>query len=83
MRLQSRTVTFEDAARYAPGAAAALLVAGDQGDVSGGGLRVTAANGTVIVVRAGQWVVRYAPGDAGVMDDGEFQRFFGESGLAV
>lgn len=83
MTMASVTVTIEDAARYAPGSAAALLVAGDQGDVSGWQLLVTAANGTVISVRAGQWVVRYAPGDVGVMDDGEFRRFFGEQGLAA
>ena len=74
----SRTVTIEDAARYEGEPAAAAAVAGSKADTFEG-LHVTAANGQRIPVCPGQWVVRYAPGDIGVMDDGEYQRWFGEA----
>jgi hypothetical protein len=77
--MTSVTVTAEAAARYdGQEPAPVLAVAGSFADASGPGLRVMAANGTVIPVRPGQWVVQYGPGDCAVMDDGEYRRHFGD-----
>jgi hypothetical protein len=80
----SVAVAVEDKARYDEASPArALAVAGDRADIYGGGLRVQAANETWITVLHGQWVLRYGPGDVGVMDEGEHRRFFGEPGRAA
>jgi hypothetical protein len=79
MSITSLPVTAEDAAQYdGTDPAPVLRVAGAQADVSGPVPIVTAANGKKIPVQAGQWVVRYAPGDIGVMDAGEYRRWFGD-----
>jgi hypothetical protein len=78
MTATSLTVTIEDAARYdAASPARALKVAGDRAAWDGSRLRITAANGKELSPEDGQVVVRYAPGDVGVMDEGEYRRFFG------
>jgi hypothetical protein len=80
MSITSLPVTAEDAARYdGDDPAPVLAVAGEgQAAVFGAVLLVRAANGREILVQAGQWVVRYAPGDIGVMDAGEYRRWFGD-----
>jgi hypothetical protein len=78
MTMTSLPVTAEDARQYdGEDPAPVLAVAGRHADASGPVLRVLAANGKVIPVRPGQWVVRYGPGDVGVMDEGEYERWFG------
>lgn len=75
MAMASKQVTIEDAARYDranPQAAAA--VAGESAEHG----VIRAANGRELRPEHGQWVVRYGPGDVGVMDDGEYRRFFGD-----
>lgn len=72
----SRPVTIEDAVRYDGGNwvdFARVAVTSEPAPP-----RLVLANGRVIEVLPGQWVVRYAPGDVGVMDDGEYRRYFGE-----
>lgn len=54
--------------------AAVLAVAGKNADTSGLHPVITAANGKKIPLEPGQWVVRYAAKDMGIMDDGEYQR---------
>lgn len=74
----SRAVTIEDAAQYdATDPARALEVAGDQARAHSRGYYITAANGKLLRLEHGQQVIRYAPGDVGVMDDGEYERWFG------
>ena len=75
--LTSNVITAEDAARFDEDTAEAAAVAGDRADFTEG-LHVTAANGARLPVYPGQWVVRYAPGDVGVMDAGEYERWFGK-----
>jgi len=76
MPLVSATVTAEDAAPHdGTPDSRARLVAGDAA-LEGEPLRVRAANGLVFDVPAGWWVIRYGPGDAGVMSDGAFRRWF-------
>lgn len=78
MALTSNAVTAEDAAQYdGEDAAPVLAVAGDRVTLLGNALFVTGVNGVVIPVAAEQWVVRYAPGDCGVMDPKEYERWFG------
>jgi hypothetical protein len=79
MSITSLTVTAEDAKQWdGEDLVPVLAVAGGHADTSGPVPVVTAANGTKIPVQAGQWVVRYAPGDVGVMDEGEYRRWFGD-----
>lgn len=73
----SRQVTIEDAARYEDGDALPVARVAGGATFDDEGLHVTGANGQRIPVEPGQWVVRYAAGDVGVMDDGEYQRYFG------
>ena len=74
--LTGNVITAEDAARFDGDADAFIRVAGTLA-VDGEGLHVTGANGKRLPVYPGQWVVRFGPGDVGVMDDGEYQRWFG------
>jgi len=76
--ITSRPVTAEDAARYEDGPAALERVAGNQEGLAWP--RVRFANGRTADMTPGQWVVRYAPGDVGVMDAGEWERYFGGLG---
>lgn len=74
--LVSVQVTAEDAGRHDGTAESrAYVVAGQVPE--NGPLEVRAAKGKIIPVEPGQWVVRFAPGDLGVYDDGEYQRWFG------
>lgn len=73
----SRQVTILDAARYDGDPATVLALAGEQAYASGQALQVRGANGDWMPVRRGQVVVKFGEGDFGVMDDGEYQRWFG------
>lgn len=73
----SRQVTIEDAARYDGDPAAVVALAGDRADAAGPPLIVLAANGAWLPVNRGDVVVKYGPDDLGVMDDGEYRRWFG------
>jgi len=76
--MTSLPVTAEAAAVYVEDdPSAALGVAGDRACCDGRGLVIRAANGKELLPEDGQVVVRYAPGDVGVMDDGEYKRWFG------
>lgn len=68
----------EAAARYDDeDPAAALDAAGDRAHLRGGRLSILARNGKVLPVHPGDWVVRYGPGDVGVMSDGAYRRYSG------
>ena len=80
----SRQVTILDAAWYDEDKPTrAVAVAGERATRHDGRLLVQAANGKWLTVEHGQRVVLYAlatedkPRDVGVMDDGEYQRWFG------
>lgn len=70
----SRQVTIEDAARYEDGPAAVARVTGNTGFAFP---RVQFKNGRVTDMIPGQVAVRFGPGDVGLMDDGEYRRWFG------
>lgn len=72
-------VTIEDSARYDGDLAPVLRVAGDPAlvELTAEGLFVTTAIGLRMPVPLGFWVVRFGPGDIGVMSAGAYQRWFG------
>lgn len=74
----SLRVTAEAAARYdETDPAPVLAVAGHQAELTGHRLRIRAQDGGLLDVRPGDRVIRYAPGDVGVMSDGAYRRYFG------
>lgn len=77
--LTGNVVTAEAAARHdGTGRSPARAVAGALAGPAAEPLRVRARNGLWMDVPPGHWVVRYGPGDAGVMSDGAYQRWFGK-----
>lgn len=77
--LTGNMMTAEAAARYDPAdESPARAVAGDLASPPGERLGFRAANGRWLEPQDGQWVIRYAPGDLGLMDAGEYARWFGK-----
>jgi hypothetical protein len=75
--LTSTIVTAEDAARWdGSGTAAILAVAGEYAEFADGTLWIWWKDGTIHDVPEGYWVVRYSPGDIGIVSPGAFRRYF-------
>lgn len=70
----SRQVTILDAARYEDGPVAVARVTGITGFAFP---RVQFADGRTVDMIPGQVAVRFGPDDVGLMDAGEYRRWFG------